>query len=433
MVEKIVAQDLAELRKKLLEVLKTKKYFQYDICTGNFKITCDDIDMVCGPEQAMDFFTVYFGDKCHVCSTTTGNDGAAKKRTGRVSNNDLRAIFKTIGPAVTYNSRQEMFDNIPEWDGVPRISNFMKIVFECDANWHFFLLYMTAIVGKMADPENAYVPFFFDFVGKKGVGKTLLHSMIVGDDHVIQVEPTSRSEEVLAQIYSHNAIIAIDDEGNLTANNEKGGWSEDKLKSFITRKEDVFSRKFLMAERRIRSFVLVRTSNEIKSSTDPDERRQIIFESRLPPNTCRLFKYGKDNFQQLLAEAKVYYLNHGVYQLTKEDWAAVAKQQAMYFNDETSYYVIVRKYIRAIIGEIKFHPQNVTLKRFNGHYIVQWIDFENYRINELHSNTAINGRLFWKIMRGLEAKGEPLRIREGEINASHIMFAEMLVEKEPNI
>ena len=424
MIDHIVAKDLAELRIKILDVMKANKYFQCDICTGNYKVTCGDTDVVCPPEQAFDFFNIYFGDKCLISDT---------KKLNRISNTDLKSVFRTIGTVVTYNSRKEMFDAIPEWDGYSRIAEFLRVVFECEANPHFFLLYLTAIVGKMADPEGSYVPFFFDFVGKKGVGKTLLHSMLVGDDYVIQVEPTSRSEEVLAQIYSHNAIIAIDDEGNLTANNEKGGWSEDKLKSFVTRKEDVFSRKFLMAERRIRSFIFVRTSNEVKSSTDPDERRQIIFESRLPPRTCRLFKYGKENFRQLLAEAKDYFLKHGVYQLTPEDWADVTRQQAMYFNDETSYYVIVRKYVRYLLAEAKYRPGNLQLNRINGHFITQWVDFENYRINELHSNTVINGRLFWKIMRGLEAKGEPIRIREGKLGASNITFAELLTDREPNI
>ena len=424
MIDRIIAQDLAELRLKILEIMTAKKYFQCDICTGNYKVTCGDTDIVCPPEQAFDFFNVYFGDKCMIHSGS---------RISRISGADLKSLFRTIGTVVTYNSRKEMFDAIPKWDGIPRIQDFMRVVFECNANWHFFLLFMTAIVGKMADPQRAYVPFFFDFVGKKGVGKTLLHTLLVGQNHVIQVEPTSRTEEVLAQIYSHNAIIAVDDEGNLTANNEKGGWSEDKLKSFITRTEDVFSRKFMMAERRVRSFVFVRTSNEVKSSTDPDERRQIIFESRLPPRTCRLFKYGKENFQQLLAEAKAYFIKKGVYQLTPEDWADVTKQQAMYFNDETSYYVIVRKYVRYLMAEAKFRPDTLKLRRINGHFITQWVDFENYRINELHSSTVINGRLFWKIMRGLEAKGEPIRIREGQVGSSNIMFAELLVDQEPNL
>ena len=424
MIDRIIAQDLAELRTKILDIMSENKYFQCDICTGNYKVTCGNTDIVCPPEQAFDYFNIYFGDKCMV---TSGS------RISRISSGDLKSLFRTIGTVVTYNSRKEMFDKIPNWDGQPRIQEFLKVVFECEANWHFFLLFLTAIVGKMADPEKAYVPFFFDFVGKKGVGKTLLHSMLVGQDYVIQVEPTSRSEEVLAQIYSHNAIIAIDDEGMLTANNERGGWSEDKLKTFITRTEDVFSRKFLMAERRIRSFVFVRTSNEVKSSTDPDERRQIIFESRLPPRTCRLFKYGKENFEQLLAEAKWYFLKNGVYQLTKEDWVDITKQQAMYFNDETSYYVIVRKYIQYLLAEAKYRPANLKLRRINGHFITQWLDFENYRINELHSSTVINGRLFWKIMRGLEAKGEPIRIREGQLGASNITFAELLVEHEPNL
>lgn len=433
MVEHIVAKDLAGLRLKLLDVIKKNKYFQCDVCTGNFKVTCGETDIVCTPDKAFDYFTIYFGDKCLIQSTYTGTDGQTKQKTSGVSRENLKALFHTIGETVQYNSRLEKYDAIPKWDGIPRIDSFLKIVFNCRANPNFFRLFLTAIIGKMADPANAYVPYFFDFVGKKGVGKTLLHSMLVGEDYVVQVEPTSRSEEVLTQIYTHNAIIAIDDEGNLTASDDRGAWSEDKLKSFVTRTEDVFSRKFLQPERRVRSFILVRTSNEIKSSTDPDERRQIIFESKLPPNVCRLFDYGKKNFEQLMAEAKDYYEKNGVYQLTPQDRADITRQQAMYFNDETSYYVVVRKYIRAMVAAAKFRPETLKLGKFEGYFITQWIDFEDYRINELHSGTSISGRLFWKIMRGLEAKGEPIRIRDGEIGNSHIMFAQILHDKEPDI
>ena len=426
MIEEITAKDLAELRKKLIDIMYERRYFQCDVCTGNFKVSCDGTSTICSPDQAFDYFMVFFGDKCFL---TRGKNALRVQRT------DLRAVFNTLGEMVTYNSRLEEYNAIPEWDGIPRIDSFMKVVFDCETNPNFFFLFLTAIMGKMKEPEKCYVPYFFDFVGKKGVGKTHLHTMLVGADHATYLEPSSRIDDVLTQAYANNSIIAIDDECVLTGGggNKFVTWSEDKLKAFVTRQFDVFSRKFMQPEKRVRSFVFVRTSNEIKSSTDPDERRQIIFESRLPPKECRLFRYGQNNFRQLLAEAKAYYERHGVYKLTKADWEAMEAQQAEYFNDETTHYVMIRKFLDKQLYLAANNPAELKLSRYGGEWIIQWKDFDEYRREELHWNESINGRYFWKMMRGLEAKGAPIKVLEGRSanTKSYCNYARILRDRLP--
>lgn len=435
MIDRIISKDFACMRKQLIDLMKEKRYFQCDICTGNYKVNCDITHSICPPEKAFDFFTVYFGDKCFVRQVAESDDGAIKAKNVRLRREELRSIFNTIGEIVTYNSRLDEFHSIPQWDGVPRIDTFMRDVFQCTANPNFFRLYLTSIIGMMADPENTYVPYFFDFVGKKGVGKTYLHTMLLGPEHVLLVEPTSRPEDVCAQIYSKNTIVAIDDECVITCGgvDKRYGWTEDKLKAFVTRSVDVFSRKFMQPETRRRSFVFVRTSNMVKGSTDPDERRQIIFESGLPPQTTRLFEYGKDNYIQLLAEAKAYYIENGVYKLTRDDIKDVNKQQAEYFNDETPYYVAVRKYIEQMAYQAKNMPHLCPLPRFKGSRVIQWKDWEEYRVKELEGRISMSGTLFWKIMRGLEAKGAPVRIAEDRQHiggGARTMYAYLIEEED---
>lgn len=435
MIERIISKDFACMRQQIIGLMKEKRYFQCDVCTGNFKIACDETHIVCPPEKAFDFFAVYFGDKCFVRQVSESDDGAIKAKNVRLKREELRSIFNTIGEVVTFNSRLEEYHAIPEWDGVPRIDTFMRDVFQCSANPNFFRLYLTAIVGMMADPERTYVPYFFDFVGKKGVGKTYLHTMILGEDHVLLIEPTSRPEDVCAQIYSKNTIVAIDDECVMTGGgvDKRFGWTEDKLKAFVTRSVDVFSRKFMQPETRKRSFIFVRTSNSVKSSTDPDERRQIIFESGLPPQQTRLFMYGKENYQQLLAEAKAYYMEHGVYKLTTEDKADVTRQQAEYFNDETPYFLEVQKFINHMSNQIKVAPHLCKLSKYRGQYIIQWKDWEEYRTAELNSNISMSGTLFWKIVRGLEAKGAPIHISDERMTVkrgNRAMYAVLYTEDD---
>lgn len=436
MIDRIISKDFACMRRQLISLMQEKRYFQCDICTGNYKINCDTTNIVCPPEKAFDFFTVYFGDKCFVRQITESDDGAIKAKNTRLRRDELRSIFNTIGEIVTYNSRLDEYHAIPKWDGVPRIDTFMRDVFQCSANPNLFRLYLTSIIAMMADPEKAYVPYFFDFVGRKGVGKTYLHTMLMGESHVLLIEPTSRPEDVCAQIYSRNTVIAIDDECVMTGGgtDKRFGWTEDKLKSFVTRSFDVFSRKFMQPETRRRSFVFVRTSNSVKSSTDPDERRQIIFESGLPAKTTRLFDYGKENYTQLLAEAKEYYVKHGIYRLTPSDWEDITRQQAEYFNDETTYFVAVRKFVEHMANQAKVAPHLCKLNKLKGLRIIQWRDWEEYRVNELSDmRQSISGTLFWKIMRGLEAKGAPIRIsdeRYGFKDGNRAMFAYLITDDD---
>lgn len=438
-IKDIVASDLAGLRLTLIDMMKQCRYFECDICTGNFRINCESPtqNLVCDPVKAFDYFVIYFGDKCFLKKTVSTGDGVRSKIVA-VSRDQLHSIFNTLGETVTYNSRLDLYNQIPEWDGVPRIRYFMRDAFKCDANPNFFLLYLTAIIGMIKDPLHTYVPYFFDFVGKKGVGKSLLHTFLVGDQYVLEIEPASRAEDVFTQIYGNNAIIAIDDECNLTGGSDSDsrfsrGWSDDKLKNFVTRRNDVFSRKYGPIERRVRSFIFVRTSNEVKGATDPDERRQIIFESGLPARNPRIFKYKRSYYGQLMAEAKAYYDKHGVYKLTKEEEAEVKRQQAEYFNDETSNYVVVRKFIHTVANKAKNTPHELdSYTRIDGYLVIQWKDFEEYRVKELGWQGSMTGKTFWKIMRGLEAKGEPIEIAEKRhkiFNNNRCTFAYLRMDK----
>ena len=74
MIDMIISKDFACMRRQLIDLMKEKRYFQCDICTGNYKINCDITNIVCPPEKAFDFFTVYFGDKCFVRQISESDD-----------------------------------------------------------------------------------------------------------------------------------------------------------------------------------------------------------------------------------------------------------------------------------------------------------------------------------------------------------------------
>jgi hypothetical protein len=332
---RIVGDNLVDITSKLLELSVKYNLFQRDIVTGLCK-SClsDDPSGNISPKLAKILWLTHFKDRIRM--RTMSPDGETYKLKS-LTTQDLDILWENIYTFSTYNSRKEMFDNIPAWDGTPRIESFMRDYFHCDANPNFFLLFLTAIIGKMDDPEKNYCPFFFTFAGQeKGTGKSSLCEHLLGK-YAVMSYPTSRKEDFFVNAYDANAIAYIDDENKLTdRKNNSNAWGLDELKAFVTQKYDRFSRKFMQPEEHARGFVFVRTTNEATTVFSPNERRQIIFNVRLPEHTCLHWDLSQDYMNQLLAEAKDYYVKHnGIYQMTNEDWGDIEQQNRENFNYET--------------------------------------------------------------------------------------------------
>lgn len=395
----IFATDLTDLQNKLVYIVNETRAIQYDECTGNYLVRYGHVESICSETEAKGHFRTIFMSHCYIKKTMSSNDGM-KTVVERVTRDMLNDIFLVAGRVITFNSRLDFYNAIPKWDGIPRVDTFMKDLFECDASPNFFRLFLTSVLGKIKDPKNSYVPFFFDFIGNKGVGKSYLCPLLFGEDMVQILQPCSRAEDIYTQVYQFGSVIAIDDELKISgpkAQRKMHAWTADDLKAFVTCTRDTFSRKGMQLETHPRAFVFVRTSNEAKTTTEPDERRQIIFESKLPALECRLFNYGPEYYEQVLAEAKDYYEKHGMYKLTPEDWAEISIQQCMYANTETPEYIVVEEFIRVCKNRIEL--QNGTNKLFCwcGKYIATWNDFYEWQVNEknVKPDNVIKGNSFW--------------------------------------
>ena len=401
----IVGKSMVELTYNMLSYLKRTRYIEYDICTGNYltklkmahREEVNQLDM-------WNYFRIYFKDRTRLFKETKKGELTFVP----ISEEDLKSLFALISKHCTVNSRLAVYNNIPAWDGQERIMTFMEKYYNCDARPTFFLLLMTAIVGKLKDPEGCYVPFFFDLVGNKGTGKSLLFRRLLGDKYYTVIQPTNREDDVCSNIYSKGAVIAVDDECILTQGKGFAVWSEDKLKNFVTLAEDVFSRKYQNVEYHPRGFILCRTSNEVKSATDADERRQIIFESRLEPRECRIHpdRLPDEFFVQMLAEAKEYYEKHGLYKMTSEDWDAIAQQQAEYVDEENIFACEINEFLTTIFNGIKKEDYTYCSKQRieDAMYCTTWAHYNAWVNNTKQYGRAMSGRLFWKNIRLIEQK-----------------------------
>ena len=347
-IKKFVGEDYVDLSIQLRDFLLNNKMFGYDEATGlGYCNVNGRMEKGLTMKELRQKMTLYLGDKLFVANKDSNGH---VKSTTRVPTTDRDALFEEIKENVRFNSREDIYKNIPKWDGVERISTFLKTYYDCDTNPNLFWLFMTALIGKIHNPAGTYVPYWFDFVSQeKGVGKTLLLNKLSHGWFVFMSKGRS-VDDMYVNAYSENAIILNDDECALSDPDKGPGISYDLWKQFVTSDRDTFSRKNQQPESHPRSFIITRTSNKVKTGYAVNERRQIIFESKLGQDACRIIDLPDSFFEQLMAEAKVYYENHDhhIYKLTDEDKETIRIQQMLYFNTERESYVDVKEYINAV-------------------------------------------------------------------------------------
>lgn len=389
-------EDYFSTMMKLVDYIIQNKVAGYDEATGtgyfNFgkeKITGMSV------RDLKNKLVLYFGDKLYY----TQGAGEAKKLS-RIPVSDRNVLFDELFTRITYNSRREIYDQLPPWDNKPRIQTFLKDYYECDTNPRLFWLFMTAIVGKLKEPQKCYVPYFFDFIGAVETGKTYLCKRL-SNGWVETLQAGRSPDDALVNVYKANALIALDDEGAFFKSVVGKGAGYDWWKQFVTNTTDTFSRKFQQPETHPRSFIIVRTSNEPKTSFWIDERRQIIFETKLPPHECRIKELPDEYFKQMLSEAKVYYERFGVYELTDEDKLTIQMQQAQYFSTENEYYQQAKEYVDWVctkLKEKKYHTfedsqcwVKTPVATFG--YAITWMTYAKW-CNQ-HMKKAMLSGLFW--------------------------------------
>ncbi|MCQ2075962.1 MAG: virulence-associated E family protein [Bacteroidaceae bacterium] len=344
----IKGEDMADLTTELLKLCTEKEYFLKDIVTGNIKTTLNasGSDIISEADARTIFYT-RFMDKMRL-KTYRLSGGEMESSWVKVNKQQTDVLFSSIMMYCTYNSRREYYESIPEWDGINRIDVFMEKYFKCTTSPKFFWLLMVGIVGKIADPMNCYVPYWFDFIGEKGIGKSRFFERLMDGKYIAHMHEKSRMDDLFVELYMANAAVAIDDEGGMVGG-KYSQMSYDQWKEFITAVRDTFSRKFCQPETHYRSFVTVRTSNESKTVFSMSERRQVIFECKNKPNECYINDLPQEFFTQLLAQAKAYYEANGMYKLDDDSRTAIQRQNIKYFNNDTEECNWVMQFITEMI------------------------------------------------------------------------------------
>lgn len=404
---KIKGENMADLSTQLIQLSLDHKLILRDEITGNIYSSLSAKESLNVSEKdAYNLFMTYIADKVRIKTKKQNEEGDTMSV--RLNRQDSKVLFDNLLYYCTYNSREKYYKSIPKWDGTKRIATFMHDYFKCDTNPSFFWLYMTAIIGKIKEPSKCYVPYFFDFVGHKGVGKTLLHKKMVGSYANEVMMKGSRKDDLFVEIYGQNLIIPIDDECSWVSNDgrDKLKFSYDEFKSLVTTSNDTFSRKFGQPESHERSFIIVRTSNQVNQVWSTDERRQIIFETPLDEKQCLIWDLPDSFFQQMLAEAKDYYEKNGIYKLQLSDWEEVNKQNKAYYNTETMEYTELTNFIKEMHNPLIADKYKANINK-DGVWC-NWQGYANWMLDNNRQRDTMQSRMFWRTIEAIAGIAESI-------------------------
>jgi hypothetical protein len=404
--KKIGEGTVAELSAKVLELCKENRLFERDIVTGLFRTAFSKKPLISAERSEM-IFDLHFCDRLAIRTVSYKVD----KNTGdqirsasyrSIRPQELKLMWKSVATYCTFNSRKEFYDNIPEWDGEERIGTFMKKYFECDTSPNFFLLLMTCLVAKFS-PRNDYCPYFFDIVAKtKGIGKSLLCRRLLGGKYCgFLTFAVGRRDDFYVNAYDGNNAIVVDDECTWVSNSKMSGKiTADEMKTLVSSPVDKFSRKFGQPEEHQRSFIIMRTSNDVNQVYSTNERRQIIFECHLKEQECRILDLPDEFFQQMLAEAKAYYRkHHGVYQLTDDDKLEVKSANLDNYNWETRENFAILDYVKAVRNEPEKWGAIMVAQKFSTD---KWGSYQKYtEWCDANRKPCLQARAFWRAVSAL--------------------------------
>jgi predicted P-loop ATPase len=203
--------------------------------------------------------------------------------------------------------------------------------------------------------------------------------------------------------YDSNSAIVVDDECTWVSTKGNKGFgtiNNEEFKNIVTNATDMFSRKHMNPEEHARSFIIIRTSNDVNQVYSTNERRQIIFQCNLAEQECRILNLPDEFFEQMLAEAKDYYVKHGGrYQLTDDDKLEIKETNLNNYNVETKENFAIMGYIKDARANPDLWCVKLQASKFRGE---KWGNYQKYaEWCEENKKPSLSHRPFWRSVSAL--------------------------------
>lgn len=365
------AIDEEDLEFQLAEYIKNTRCFLYDDMTQLYSVKkryflAENVNET----DARTEFLKMFSGRCYQKKSAVDISNNPKQTLTEFTDKSIDRTFNIAAKINVYNSRDKFYDDIPKWDGVERIKTFLKDAYECNAKPELFKFFLLKTLSMIKDPAHTYCPFWFDWVGEQGVGKTYLSEWLLGGDdkYVKKLEINRMGDDWKYIPYKTGAVLAVDDECKLTLNENKfKRVSIEEWRSYVSNRSETVRGAYGREEVRQRTFLVMRTSNKQAISESRGERRQIIFESDLPRDGCRLAdtltydqqsesnpllnnvgKFNKFYAQQILAEGKYLLETEGGYELSSDDRESQYEVQEEHMDITDERYIEYEEFIEQL-------------------------------------------------------------------------------------
>jgi hypothetical protein len=228
--------------------------------------------------------------------------------------------------------------------------------------------------------------------------------------------------------------------------------SIEEWRSYVSNRSETVRGAYGKEEVRQRTFLIMRTINKQAISESRGERRQIIFESELPKQGCRLAptmfydqqsekdpflteggKFNKFYAQQILAEGKHLLETEGIYELTEEDIANQYEAQEEHMDITDERYIEYQEFVEQLSAwvnarndarlsrlDVTFVPYDATLTNKNIKYNLQGLYFFNNatylrycNMENIPTQRRLTRTEFWEMAARYCVRGEiPMQIAE---------------------
>jgi len=257
----------------------------------------------------------------------------------------VEAALTCIATDNKFHPIKDYYDNLPAWDGKPRLDTFLADYFGCEEEPEYlaalFRKWMLAAVWRIYEP-GAQFDHMLVLQGEKGLRKSTFGRVLFGDEYFTDDIPELKKGADAALALGGNHCVEFSELSHLRRD------QIDIIKAFITRRIDKirppYGRRFVT---RMRSNVLLGTVNDenfLVKDSENDRRFQVVVALKLLD-----IKRLERERDQLWAEALQLYRfsSERIYLSRKhEDYASSRRKSHLIENDSDAMVFAILEAVR---------------------------------------------------------------------------------------
>ena len=249
------------------------------------------------------------------------------KKYGFWNKGKVDVAFETFLTKRTYHPVKEYLENLPAWDGIPRVETLLVDMFNAEDSLYIreiTKILLSAAVRRIYTPGVKY-DYVVVLSGPQGIGKSYLLSLLGGEWFTDSIMLTDTKDKTAAEKLRGMWIVEL---------SEMAGYKKadlEKVKGFVTTGTDRFRPAYAKYEVALkRQAVFVGTTNDAQFLFDYTGNRRFL------PVYCYTKKYwpSKDYITQVWAEVLSEYKDIKLY--LEDDVEELANKQRYIALDDTN-------------------------------------------------------------------------------------------------